>query len=108
MASAIVHGLIDQQHYTLEQIACTCGDDPTVVNSSSLFSLARLLSVYTIPFLWPIILFAPCLTRQGKSVPESAPTRHYTHSRRTMQRSFKIYLGPLASTIWFPKNNSMP
>jgi pyrroline-5-carboxylate reductase len=29
MASAIVHGLIDQQHYTLEQIACTCGDDPT-------------------------------------------------------------------------------
>ncbi|MEM7792581.1 MAG: NAD(P)-binding domain-containing protein, partial [Verrucomicrobiota bacterium] len=29
MASAIVRGLIEQKHYTPEQIACTCGQDPT-------------------------------------------------------------------------------
>ena len=29
MASAIVRGLLDNQHYTPGQIACTCGDDPT-------------------------------------------------------------------------------
>lgn len=29
MASAIVHGLLDKEHYAPEEIACTCGDDPT-------------------------------------------------------------------------------
>ena len=29
MASAIVRGLLDNQHYAPAQIACTCGDDPT-------------------------------------------------------------------------------
>ncbi|MEM1222842.1 MAG: pyrroline-5-carboxylate reductase [Verrucomicrobiota bacterium] len=29
MASAIVRGLLEQKHYTPEQIACTCGKDPT-------------------------------------------------------------------------------
>lgn len=29
MASAIVHSLLEQEHYTPEEIACTCGDDPT-------------------------------------------------------------------------------
>jgi pyrroline-5-carboxylate reductase len=29
MASAIVRGLLEEQHYTPEQIACTCGDDPS-------------------------------------------------------------------------------
>ena len=29
MASAIVRGLLDKEHYTPDEIACTCGDDPT-------------------------------------------------------------------------------
>lgn len=29
MASAIVHSLLEKEHYTPEEIACTCGDDPT-------------------------------------------------------------------------------
>ena len=29
MASAIVRGLIEKEHYTPEEIACTCGNDPT-------------------------------------------------------------------------------
>ncbi|PXA04929.1 pyrroline-5-carboxylate reductase [Coraliomargarita sinensis] len=29
MASAIVQGLLEKEHYTPEEIACTCGDDPT-------------------------------------------------------------------------------
>jgi len=29
MASAIVRGLLEKKHYTPEEIACTCGDDPT-------------------------------------------------------------------------------
>lgn len=29
MASSIVHGLIDKEHYLPEEIACTCGKDPT-------------------------------------------------------------------------------
>ena len=29
MASAIVRGLLEEQHYTPEEIACTCGDDPS-------------------------------------------------------------------------------
>ena len=29
MASAIVHSLLEHKHYTPEEIACTCGDDPT-------------------------------------------------------------------------------
>ena len=29
MASAIVRGLLDKNHYKPEEIACTCGDDPT-------------------------------------------------------------------------------
>ncbi|MGB1126986.1 MAG: pyrroline-5-carboxylate reductase [Opitutales bacterium] len=29
MASAIVHGLLEQEYYAPEEIACTCGDDPT-------------------------------------------------------------------------------
>jgi pyrroline-5-carboxylate reductase len=29
MASAIVHGLLEKEHYAPEEIACTCGDDPT-------------------------------------------------------------------------------
>jgi pyrroline-5-carboxylate reductase len=29
MASAIVKGLLDKEHYAPEEIACTCGDDPT-------------------------------------------------------------------------------
>ncbi|MDQ8207436.1 pyrroline-5-carboxylate reductase [Coraliomargarita sp. SDUM461003] len=29
MASAIVRGLLDKEHYAPEEIACTCGDDPT-------------------------------------------------------------------------------
>ena len=29
MASAIVQGLLEKEHYKPEEIACTCGDDPT-------------------------------------------------------------------------------
>lgn len=29
MASAIVQGLLDKEHYAPDEIACTCGDDPT-------------------------------------------------------------------------------
>lgn len=29
MASAIVQGLLEKEHYVPEEIACTCGDDPT-------------------------------------------------------------------------------
>ncbi|MEO0510620.1 MAG: pyrroline-5-carboxylate reductase [Verrucomicrobiota bacterium] len=29
MASAIVHGLLEKEHYAPEEIACTCGEDPT-------------------------------------------------------------------------------
>ena len=29
MASAIVRGLLEKEHYRPEEIACTCGDDPT-------------------------------------------------------------------------------
>lgn len=29
MASAIVRGLLEKKHYLPEEIACTCGDDPT-------------------------------------------------------------------------------
>lgn len=29
MASAIIRGLLDKEHYSPEEIACTCGDDPT-------------------------------------------------------------------------------
>ncbi|MDQ8193980.1 pyrroline-5-carboxylate reductase [Coraliomargarita sp. SDUM461004] len=29
MASAIVRGLLEKEHYTPEEIACTCGKDPT-------------------------------------------------------------------------------
>lgn len=29
MASAIVHSLLEKEHYRPEEIACTCGDDPT-------------------------------------------------------------------------------
>ena len=29
MASAIANGLLDKEHYLPEEIACTCGDDPT-------------------------------------------------------------------------------
>ncbi|HKK18319.1 MAG TPA: pyrroline-5-carboxylate reductase [Opitutales bacterium] len=29
MASAIVHSLLEKEHYSPEEIACTCGDDPT-------------------------------------------------------------------------------
>ena len=29
MASAIVRGLLEKEHYPPEEIACTCGDDPT-------------------------------------------------------------------------------
>ena len=29
MATAIVRGLLEKEHYTPEEIACTCGDDPT-------------------------------------------------------------------------------
>lgn len=29
MASAIVRGLLEKNHYSPEEIACTCGDDPT-------------------------------------------------------------------------------
>jgi pyrroline-5-carboxylate reductase len=29
MASAIVRGLLEKEHYSPEEIACTCGDDPT-------------------------------------------------------------------------------
>jgi pyrroline-5-carboxylate reductase len=29
MASAIVHSLLEQAHFTPEEIACTCGDDPS-------------------------------------------------------------------------------
>jgi len=29
MASAIVRGLLEEQHYTPDEIACTCGDDPS-------------------------------------------------------------------------------
>jgi pyrroline-5-carboxylate reductase len=29
MASAIVRGLLEKEHYKPEEIACTCGDDPT-------------------------------------------------------------------------------
>ncbi len=29
MASAIIHGLLQNKHYTPAQIACTCGDDPS-------------------------------------------------------------------------------
>lgn len=29
MASAIVHGLLEKEHYQPDEIACTCGDDPT-------------------------------------------------------------------------------
>jgi pyrroline-5-carboxylate reductase len=29
MASAIVQGLLEKEHYTPAEIACTCGDDPT-------------------------------------------------------------------------------
>lgn len=29
MASAIVHGLLEKEHYAPEEIACSCGDDPT-------------------------------------------------------------------------------
>ena len=29
MASAIVRGLLEKSHYSPEEIACTCGDDPT-------------------------------------------------------------------------------
>lgn len=29
MASSIVHGLLEKEHYSPEEIACTCGDDPT-------------------------------------------------------------------------------
>ncbi|WPJ98123.1 pyrroline-5-carboxylate reductase [Coraliomargarita algicola] len=29
MASAIVRGLLEKEHYAPEEIACTCGDDPT-------------------------------------------------------------------------------
>lgn len=29
MASAIIQGLIDKEHYAPAEIACTCGDDPT-------------------------------------------------------------------------------
>jgi len=29
MASAIVRGLLEKEHYTPAEIACTCGDDPT-------------------------------------------------------------------------------
>ncbi len=29
MASAIIRGLLEKEHYTPEEIACTCGSDPT-------------------------------------------------------------------------------
>jgi pyrroline-5-carboxylate reductase len=29
MASAIVRGLLEKEHYTPDEIGCTCGDDPT-------------------------------------------------------------------------------
>ena len=29
MASAIIHGLLQNKHYTPAEIACTCGDDPS-------------------------------------------------------------------------------
>ena len=29
MASAIVRGLLEEEHYTPDEIACTCGDDPS-------------------------------------------------------------------------------
>ena len=29
MASAIVRGLLEKEHYAPAEIACTCGDDPT-------------------------------------------------------------------------------
>lgn len=29
MASAIVHGLLEKEHYLPEEIACTCGEDPS-------------------------------------------------------------------------------
>ena len=29
MASAIVRGLLEKEHYSPSEIACTCGDDPT-------------------------------------------------------------------------------
>lgn len=29
MASAIVHGLLEKEHYAPAEIACTCGEDPT-------------------------------------------------------------------------------
>lgn len=29
MASAIVQGLLEKEHYSPDEIACTCGDDPT-------------------------------------------------------------------------------
>lgn len=29
MASAIVHGLLEKEHYVPAEIACTCGDDPS-------------------------------------------------------------------------------
>ncbi len=29
MASAIVHGLLEKGHYRPDEVACTCGDDPT-------------------------------------------------------------------------------
>lgn len=29
MASAIIRGLLEKEHYAPEEIACTCGDDPT-------------------------------------------------------------------------------
>ncbi len=47
MASAIVRGLLENQHYAPGQIACTCGDDPTGPE------LARQTGIQHLPDLLP-------------------------------------------------------
>ena len=55
MASAIIQGLLKNQHYTPEQIACTCGDDPSGPD------LAAQTGIHYLPDLTPALREADAL-----------------------------------------------
>ena len=62
MASAIVRGLLEKEHYNPEEIACTCGDDTTGP------ALAKATGIQFLPDITPalhetesVILACNCL-----------------------------------------------
>ena len=87
MASAIVRGLLEKEHYTPAEIACTCGEDPTGP------ALAEATGIHYLPDITPALYEAEAVVLACKPQQFAAITPELAEAARG-----KLVLSILAGT----------